>query len=58
MEEPRELAESLNFQISLLRLAVVPHDSPRYTMPGATAEQELAELSRKVPAASRPSSNT
>jgi len=57
-DERRELLDSLDFQISLLRLAVVPHSTPRYTLPGAVAEQELAKLSERVPVPSRQSTKT
>ena len=58
MDERKQLLESLDFQISLLRLAVAPHDSSHNTLPGTVAEQELAKLSERVPVASPRSTST
>lgn len=41
--EQKDLLESLRFQLSLLRLAVVPHGNRRVSM-GADAVVELARL--------------
>jgi len=43
----KELASSLTFQLSLLRLAVVPHGTPR-SETGVKEARELAKLSEAV----------
>ena len=46
---PKQLTDSLRFQLNLLRLAVVPHSCPRQGH-GADAALELAELAKQIPA--------
>ncbi len=51
----QELNNSLKFQLSLLRLAVIPHASTPHNAPAADAALELVKLAEKVPAsADRP----
>ena len=46
--EPENLADTLRFQLSLLRLAVIPHASSQ-SAPVTGAAQQLSELASKVP---------
>ena len=50
----QELNDSLRFQLSLLRLAVVPHANSPHNTPAFTAAEELVKLAEKVPVASAP----
>ncbi len=43
----KDLSNSLRFQVSLLKLAVIPHDQPR-SEPATSAAEELAKLATKV----------
>jgi len=45
----QQLNSSLRFQLSLLRLAVAPHQAGRRTE-GEDATLELARLAKKIPA--------
>ena len=49
----KELTDSLRFQLSLLRLSVVPHGLPREAS-GADATMELAKLAEKIPVTGQP----
>jgi hypothetical protein len=48
----KELADALRFQVSLLRLAVVPHGAPK-NGEGAQAATELTQLANRIPDAVR-----
>ncbi len=46
----QEVHESLGFQLSLLRLAVIPHSGTPNNAPATEAAHELVQLAKKVPA--------
>lgn len=50
--EPEDLATTLRFQLSLLRLAVIPHASAQ-GVSATDAARQLSELARKVPVPSK-----
>jgi hypothetical protein len=48
----KELSNSLRFQVSLLKLAMIPHGKPR-SSPASNAAKELTKLATKVSQSAR-----
>ena len=53
----KALKKSLQFQLSLLKLAVIPHGAPKAEQ-GSQAAMELAKLAESLPSTDKKSTRT